>query len=148
MFFFYIFLQDWSMLQKKWNKKRASGSFKVSNWYILELTRPERNKIFLISKKFVLWNPEPKKSVCQSHAVNLRTKTRVLFLNKPVFFFNNSLYQINNVIVNLNFDLPCRTSPRRYSRGSPGGFGSISFFKNLNITTRGRFTEKIMMIDL
>ena len=29
----------------------------------------------------------------------------------------------NNMILNFDFDLPCRTSPRRCSRGSPSGWG-------------------------
>ena len=47
-----------------------------------------------------------------------------------------------------DFDLPRRTSSRRCSRGSPGGWSYISFLRNLYIITKGRFTEKIMMIGL
>ena len=32
------------------------------------------------------------------------------------------LSYIDNMILNLDFNLPCRTSPRRCSRGSPGGW--------------------------
>ena len=51
---------------------------------------------------------------------------------------------------NLTFDfaLPCKTSPRRYSRGSLDGWSWISFLRNLYINTKGRFAEKIIMIDL
>ena len=28
----------------------------------------------------------------------------------------------DNIILNFDFDLPCRTSPGRCSRGSPGGW--------------------------
>ena len=52
------------------------------------------------------------------------------------------------MILNSDFDLPCRTSPRNCSRGSPVGWSCITFSRNLYIDTIGRFTEKIMMIDL
>ena len=40
------------------------------------------------------------------------------------------------------FHLPCRTSPRRCFRGSPGGWSWISFLQNLYINTKGRFNKK------
>ena len=33
-------------------------------------------------------------------------------------------------MLNLDFGLPCRTSPRRCSEGSPGGWNWISFLQN------------------
>ena len=54
----------------------------------------------------------------------------------------------DNMILTFDFDLPCRTSPRRCSRGSPGGWSWSSFLQNLYINTKGRFTEQIMIIDL
>ena len=52
------------------------------------------------------------------------------------------------MIFNFDFDLNCRTSPRRCSRGSPGSWSGISFLQNLFINTKGIFTEKNMMINL
>ena len=36
-----------------------------------------------------------------------------------------------NMILNFDFDLPCRTSPRRCSQGSPGDWSWVSFLRNL-----------------
>ena len=47
---------------------------------------------------------------------------------------------------NFNFDLPCRTSPRRCSLGYPGGWSLISFLQNLYVNTKGRFTEIMMQL--
>ena len=42
----------------------------------------------------------------------------------------------------MDFDLPCRTSPRWCSRGSPGGwFWNLSKY-HLKINTKERFKEK------
>ena len=50
--------------------------------------------------------------------------------------------------INVDFDLLCRTEPRRCSRSFPGGWNEISLLQIINryIYTIGRFTENIMMI--
>ena len=45
----------------------------------------------------------------------------------------------------LDFDLPCRTSPLD---DYPGDWSWISFLQNLFVNTKGRFTEKVTMVDL
>ena len=47
------------------------------------------------------------------------------------------------MILHFDFDLPCRTSPRRCSRCSHWGWACL---KTINI--KGRFIEKSMMIEL
>ena len=66
-----------------------------------------------------------------------------------LFLLRNTEFRLWNLNwFNLVFDLPCRISPRWCSRSSPCGWRWISFIKNLYVNTKGRITEKIIMIDL
>ena len=76
--------------------------------------------------------------------------TMQLGILKYFFFFLNSLdygnlikeNQSDNLILNLYFDLPCRTSPRSCSRGSPGGWFWNKKKLHLKIKTKVRFKVK------
>ena len=52
------------------------------------------------------------------------------------------------MLLNYDFDLSCRTSPRRCSGpgGSLCGWIWIFFYRDLYINTKGRFPQKIMII--
>ena len=54
------------------------------------------------------------------------------------------------MILTFDFNLTCRTSLRRCSRDSPGGWSWLFYLKKLAYkgSIPGRFTEKTMMIDL
>ena len=58
------------------------------------------------------------------------------------------LKEKKNIISNLDFNHPCRTSHRRCSRGSPGCRSWINLWRNLlYVNTKGWFTENFLMID-
>ena len=52
------------------------------------------------------------------------------------------------MILNFDYDLPCRTSPRQCSRGSPGGWSWISFLRNLYINTKGKKYDELFINEL
>ena len=57
--------------------------------------------------------------------------------------YNDCLYYIV-----FNFNVPCRTSPMYVVPEVLLEVGSECLFKNLYIITKGKFTEKVRMIDL